>query len=355
MYPVKRLKIYLTAILFFYIVYGQNFQLYLRPSTEEVAPQDSLIIDIGVTAGDSIKSVSMYLDYDEDLFEFIEGESGPLFQKTAFIDIHGDTLQTNAVVYLFGTLLGAGRYTSAPGSFFQLQFVATDSGVALFKIDSLMIYQVDLSRHRIQEVDSLISTVTADTFPPDPINDFKVQAGSEQLTFDWRNPTDKDFEGTVVYRSTTGFLDSIPQNIPIAYDGSESGFTDQGLTNGKVYYYTAFSYDEIPNYSAPAFIKGQPRSEFIYAYPNPFNPEELEITIKTVLPEDDIIDIVIYDATGAHVIDLFKKEQVEGAAANFYQWDGKDKAGDFVSNGVYYLFLKRSNGNNKLEKIAVLR
>ncbi len=355
MYPIKLLKTGLVFIIFFYIVYGQNFELYLRPSTEEVAPQDSLIINLGVSEGDSIKSVSMYLDYDEDLFEFIAGESGALFQKTAFIDIHGDTLQNNAVVYLFGTLLGSGRYTSAPGSFFQLQFVALDSGEALFKVDSLLIYQVDLSRYRVQEVDSLISIVTADTFPPDPINDFKVQAGSKQLTFDWRNPTDKDFKGTVIYRSPDGFLDSISQNLSVAYDGYESGFVDQGLTNGKVYYYTAFSYDEIPNYSAPVYIKGQPRSEFIYAYPNPFNPKELAVTIKTVLPQDDIIDMVIYDATGVHVVDLLNKEELEGTVAHYYQWDGRDKAGDFVSNGVYYLFLKRSNGNNKLEKIAVLR
>jgi len=122
-------------------IYSQNVpHVYINTSISEISPGDIVAVELGVSEGDSIKSVLLLLDYNEDLFDYIDGKSGDLFQGATFIDIHQDTIETNVLVYLFGAKMGAGQFVSAPGSFFLLQFVAIDTGDAIFKLDSLLFY-----------------------------------------------------------------------------------------------------------------------------------------------------------------------------------------------------------------------
>jgi hypothetical protein len=44
----------------------------------------------------------------------------------------------------------------------------------------------------------------------------------------------------------------------VVYDGPGTGHADTGLTNSTTYYYTLFSYDEAPNYSAATVASGTP-------------------------------------------------------------------------------------------------
>jgi len=336
-------------------IYSQNVpHVYINTSISEISPGDIVAVELGVSEGDSIKSVLLLLDYNEDLFDYIDGKSGDLFQGATFIDIHQDTIETNVLVYLFGAKMGAGQFVSAPGSFFLLQFVAIDTGDAIFKLDSLLFYNSNLDRYSGTS-DTLISIVTADTFPPDPITDFKVLDGSEELSFSWRNPTDPDFEGTLILRSEKSYIDSVSSTATIAYDGASTSFTDQGLTNNTIYYYSAFSYDEVLNYSTPVFLKAEPREEFVYAYPNPFNPDEQNVGIKIIFPNDAFIDVSIYDAVGELVLKLVENYPITGGVQNFLQWDGRNGNSDIVANGVYYLVVQTGQGKDRIEKIAILR
>ena len=98
-----------------------------------------------------------------------------------------------------------------------------------------------------------------DTTPPADVSGFTAMAGDEQISLSWTNPTDADFAGVKILRKT-GSHPTTPTDGTVVYDGTGTSTTDTGLTNGTTYYYTAFSYDGVPNYSAGATTSGTPEA-----------------------------------------------------------------------------------------------
>lgn len=80
-------------------------------------------------------------------------------------------------------------------------------------------------------------------------------------------------------------------------------------------------------------------------YPNPFNPET---TIRYHLAEASRVTIKIYNLLGAEVVTLIDQTQLQGNHA--IQWNGRDRFGNAVANGVYWLRLQdgRFIGQSKL-------
>ncbi len=331
--------------------------VYLQISSATVTLGDTVRLTVGVDQGDSIKSVLLLLNYTESKYRFLNGTSSTLFQGATFWDIHPQSSDSDTMLYMVGVTLGAGRYVKAPGEFFILHFVAKDTGQANFGFDSLRFMTPSL-RYFAGTGDNLSSVIfPVDTFPPAAITDFRVQeAGSGKLQFQWHNPNDEDFMGVTIIRSTAGFADSL--NTPgtfIAYSGRATGFEDANLDNHQIYYYSAFTFDEIPNYSRPVYLKAEPKAEYIYAYPNPFNPSN-GVHFKTIFPYDTFIDISIYDAVGNLVLKLYKNEPITANdPTKELIWDGRNADGDVVANGVYYYIVKTAQGDKKIEKVAVLR
>lgn len=70
-------------------------------------------------------------------------------------------------------------------------------------------------------------------------------------------------------------------------------------------------------------------------YPNPFNPE---ITIRFVLPEAGHLSIKVYNILGEEITTLVNEYKTSGAHA--IQWNGRDRSGNSVANGVYLVRLR---------------
>ncbi|MDO8631885.1 MAG: hypothetical protein Q7R41_15470, partial [Phycisphaerales bacterium] len=74
------------------------------------------------------------------------------------------------------------------------------------------------------------------------------------VTLTWTNPAEADFNGTMVRFSTTAFPTSTSDGTLVAdVSGSPSGTsttTHSSLTNGTTYYYSLFSHNVTPEYSA---------------------------------------------------------------------------------------------------------
>jgi len=329
--------------------------VYLRLNDDVITKGDTVNLELGITRGDSIKSVLMVLNYDESKFAYQDGNPGGLFRWATFWDIHFETNLGDSMLNMVGVTL-VDTFLTAPGPLFHLKFTAIDSGNTSFVLDSVNFLDPDLN-FISGTFDSLAVRVEpSDTFPPDPVFDFKVrEAGTGKLNLSWRNPSDSDYQGTIILRSTRDFIRSVDTTQTIVYQGSGSNFTDEDLVNEKFYYYTAFAYDEIPNYSAAVFVKGEPKDEYIYAYPNPFNPND-GVRFSVFFPYDTYIDITIYDAVGNRVIDLCKNVRIYANVVNTeLEWDGRNKRNDIVANGAYYYVVKTSQGEQKIEKLAVLR
>lgn len=89
--------------------------------------------------------------------------------------------------------------------------------------------------------------------------------------------------------------------------------------------------------------------------PNPFNPTIESTKLYFQMNEDAIARIYIYSLNGEQVM-LKEVEVTQGE--NVLEWDGKNKNGNTVANGVYiaYIYAENESGAHKAKrKIAVLK
>lgn len=93
----------------------------------------------------------------------------------------------------------------------------------------------------------------------------------------------------------------------------------------------------------------------VYAYPNPFNPEKGSASIRYSLSKDANATIEIYDANSDLVATIIKDQPKEKAVEYSEHWDGRNKRGDVVANGIYFYLITTTNGEKAVGKIAVLR
>jgi len=78
-----------------------------------------------------------------------------------------------------------------------------------------------------------------------------------------------------------------------------------------------------------------PSAAVLTNVPNPFTAST-EITIT--LPEEQDVKLVIFDAAGRKVREVFAGEATRGK--NTYRWDGRDASGRSLASGVYFCKLK---------------
>lgn len=113
-----------------------------------------------------------------------------------------------------------------------------------------------------------------DTIAPGQVKYLKAQSLDSQIMFFWTNPIDTDFLRVRILRKANSYPRT-PTDGTIIYEGGSETFsdgkalfTDTGLVNSKTYYYSFYTYDEIPNFSAPVQLSVAPRvgnrhSEFV--------------------------------------------------------------------------------------------
>ncbi|MDO8735040.1 MAG: hypothetical protein Q7K21_07775, partial [Elusimicrobiota bacterium] len=100
-------------------------------------------------------------------------------------------------------------------------------------------------------------------------------------------------------------------------------------------------------------------------YPNPFDPNKEDTTIRFTLSKPSIINIKVYDFNGDLVSVLARNDGVGGGifGAKEYRWGGTNDNGKKVSNGTYFCEIVASGSDNSavgrtsrdIIKIAVLR
>lgn len=129
-----------------------------------------------------------------------------------------------------------------------------------FAIKSIDPYGNISSISNVISVTTLPSGELADIDAPGKVSNIQA-AGLDKLIFlSWENPDDEDFVRVRIMRSSEEYPVS-PESGYLAYDGDGTKFSDPSLVNGKTYYYSIFSYDDISNYSKPISLALSPYAE----------------------------------------------------------------------------------------------
>lgn len=91
------------------------------------------------------------------------------------------------------------------------------------------------------------------TTPPGKIAGFTATPSNQQIALSWSNPADTDFEKVRINCSTSAYPLNVDDGTNI-YEGTGESKTHTGLTNGKRYYYSAWTKDTTGNWSGAAHV-----------------------------------------------------------------------------------------------------
>jgi len=95
------------------------------------------------------------------------------------------------------------------------------------------------------------------------------------------------------------------------------------------------------------------KEELLWNVKNYPNPMKDKTVIVYNLSEEAIVEIKIFTIAGRLVKELHPGLSEYGT--NYVEWDGRDKKGRKVSNGIYYYAIKAGNVETHYGKIAVIR
>jgi thermitase len=185
--------------------------------------------------------------------------------------------------------------------------------------------------------------------PPAIPQNFTVTGNvGEHPTSSWNPNTEPDLDGYYLYKNEGG----IGWQLFRTLDKNTTSYTDYSVTigsNGKInacYRVSAFDItDQESDKSIPKCkpigstkkhtIEILPESYSLNRpFPNPFNPET---TIKYDLPEQSIVQLIIFDLLGRKINTL--KNKTEDAGFYSIKWDGTDENGHSLSSGMYIIYI----------------
>ncbi|MDP2933650.1 MAG: hypothetical protein Q8N81_05995 [bacterium] len=181
------------------------------------------------------------------------------------------------------------------GSLSEISFLTVHS-TSLINLDPETTYyfRIDYSdeaRNRNKlEKQKFTTLVLPDTIPPANVSNFVLSnVDDKAIKLDWENPTDPDFNGVKIVKSTKFFPTSLIEGTLI-YDGKGTSFTDNDVKKGVRYYYTIFSYDASGNYSSGAIgsmVIPKPGVPLLPPeFPPVVPPELVPPEIEKIQPED---------------------------------------------------------------------
>jgi len=164
-----------------------------------------------------------------------------------------DKLTVGSVKYGTSLSYASGEAIEAIG--YELKHRVTIDGLAAGTTYHLQIYATDRGGNDGQSGDFTVRTL-AISVPPN-VSGLTAEAGDSQIILSWINPFSPGFSAVIINRSDDHYPQGRDDGVRI-YSGAAESFTDSGLVNGKTYYYTVWSVNEIGQASSGAIIAAVP-------------------------------------------------------------------------------------------------
>lgn len=183
-----------------------------------------------------------------------------LFIKQITLNSAVISWETNELTFCQTQWGGTPEYKdgSIAETIFGLKHSATLGNISPATLYHFKITCKDTNKNESETLDQQFVTLTPPDFtPPANASEFVAIPDNEQITLTWENPPDYDFKGVRIVRSEN-FYPTNPWEGKVIYDNKGVSFTDTGLKNGVLYYYTIFAYDKSNNYASGSSVPGIP-------------------------------------------------------------------------------------------------
>jgi hypothetical protein len=152
-------------------------------------------------------------------------------------------------------------------------------------------------------------------------------------------------DGDTVLYSDIGWADSIETS------GDQVALIRPHLDVGghNIEVYACDNLGNDTTYSADFQVAGVFAIDFALNYPNPFT-QQTKIVYVLTGQTDEYVKVRIYTVAGRLINTL---QETERAVVNYraLTWDGRDKDGEDVANGVYFARIIASQGGKRIEKV----
>lgn len=141
-----------------------------------------------------------------------------------------------------------------------------------------------------------------DTIPPADVGSFAATAADGAIDLGWTNPTDSDYQGVKIQRLTTGYPSGPSDGVTVSeVETPGESFSDTSVDYGTTYYYKAFAYDAVGNFSAGVEATSSPLDLTAPAAVGSFSASAGDATVSlswTLPAADDLAGVVVVRAEG---------------------------------------------------------
>ncbi len=231
--------------------------------------------------------------------------------------------------------LSAGEFSGAPNSSVTINHSGLSNGTTYY-----------YSLFAFDDWNNSSSAAQASAVPTDsiaPVSSFVAVPGDGRILLRWTNPAVDVFTGTRIMVSTSAFPSDPGEGTSIGdyagAPGSLDSISHAGLTNGTIYYYAAFAYDDSGSYAAAMNAAATPEDT---TAPSPVasfaatSGDEEVLLSWTNPPDGDFARTIVMYSTAGYPADTLSGTALgsfEGApgADTSYMHSG-------LSNGLTYYY-----------------
>jgi hypothetical protein len=204
-------------------------------------------------------------------------------------------------------------------------------------------------------------TVHLSNVPGEGLTAWRATPLAEGMLLEW-SPADPDsFSGFYLYRwgddEEEECMRQLGDGLITAPDDSLYWFFDRAVISGERYYYrlegmtaVAGSTLTISPPAHPAYDPPLP-TRLILEAPRP-NPFSSTTTFRIQVPDGATWDLIVTDINGRLIRRLVRKGEL-GAGVHMVAWDGLDKSGTRVHQGIYYAVARRGDSREGRSLILI--
>ncbi|MDD4995144.1 MAG: hypothetical protein PHW53_01595 [Patescibacteria group bacterium] len=198
----------------------------------------------------------------DNIFHTLTSVDSPIITDVQIVDITETSArviwQTNEIADSevdYGTTLSYEVGTVVDGAF------VVDHSIDLNNLLPNTLYHIRVHSTDPESNESVTGdytfTTLPDTTPPANVTDFTATVtGPLEITLTWINPTDADFAGVRICRSTVAYPTD-PLTCDIIFEGAGTSFIDTDVEAGVTYYYTNFAFDTSNNFASGAIASAR--------------------------------------------------------------------------------------------------